>query len=860
MSIYASNPAIPVARDRAAPAAKASRQAGDAGPSVATRALFLALGYVVVTGALLAGLLVQLRDEAVNASERELSAFAQLTAGHTFEVALDLEQRLKLAEVTLSIAASASSATQEAIGPMLQEVVRNGRALKDILVVDDKGRVIYQAGGRGDIGLDWSGQALFAQFQKSGTATFAFGAPLKRNGSAAPNEWVLPVAHAWRKSGGGLAGVIVGLMDPMFFDKAWTLDSEIAGLSIALAAPDGTVFMRRPLADGMMGRSLTGLQASNHPTLEAAGTLQVTDSSSRQLELEAYRRVAAYPDLLIFVSQPMDVVLSGWRRIAWIAGSSWVVASAALALLGAWLAREMKARGALERRYFALFNSIPHPVVVSDGETGRLLAFNDAAVEQYGWSPLPASAGPVAAPRLPREFDVIANARADLSHDVARLIQDQHHRNAQGAALDVELTVRLIDFNRRPAILTVVVDVTERHRAQQARRAAEEQLRQSQKMDALGQLTGGIAHDFNNVLMIIMDGVEELSERSDLAEEARKGLDRIADSSRRAEELTRQMLAFSSKQPLRPRPTNVNDLVVDTGKLLRRTLGGQIEIESILADELWAVDIEAVQLETSLVNLCLNAREAIPKGGRVLIETANVVLDRAEASDMHGAQPGEFVLVTVSDTGHGILPEHLDQIFEPFFTTKASGKGSGLGLSMVYGFVKQSNGHLAVASEVDHGTSFRIYLPRRIGAAALAGEQKTAAVTGGNERVLVVEDDALVRSSVVRQLRSLGYRVSEAADGATGLAAFETATAPYDLLLSDVIMPGALSGKALGDEVGRRWPNTGLLFMSGYTGNVLGDTSIDIQLLAKPFRKGDLAQAVERALDKRSHQANEASP
>jgi signal transduction histidine kinase/ActR/RegA family two-component response regulator len=498
----------------------------------------------------------------------------------------------------------------------------------------------------------------------------------------------------------------------------------------------------------------------------------------------------------------------------------------------------------LENRYQALFDSIPQPVIVSDTGSGRIRAFNAAAMQQYGAA---MGDGP-----LPDDFAVLARRRQEFTPATAVLIRDQRHRNRDGAEVDVELTVRQIDYDGRPALLTVAADVSDRMRAESERRTAEEQLRQSQKMEVLGQLTGGIAHDFNNMLMVIIDGVDELADRDSLDGEMRKSLQRVAASAERAEDLTRQMLAFSRKQPLRPRPTNVNDLVTDTGKLLRRALGEQVEIDSILADELWTVDVDRAQLETALVNLCLNARDAMPKGGRVLVETRNIVVDAALAAHEPGLAAGDHVLITVSDTGHGILPQHADKVFEPFFTTKASGKGSGLGLSMVYGFIKQSRGHIAFSSEVDRGTAFRIYLPRSAAELADGALRRPAEMTGGSERLLVVEDDPQVRASVVRQLHSLGYAVSQAGDGVAGLSAVTEAARPFDLLLTDVVMPGPMNGKALADEVGRRSPATRVVFMSGYTDNILlsrGSIDAGVRLLNKPFRKSDLARMIREALE-----------
>jgi len=816
-------------------------RAGDT--NLARRTVFFAIAYVIVTGGLLAALLLQVRNETIAASKRELAAFAQLTAGHTFELAISIEEALKFSEETLSVATDSGVVDQESIRAMLREVTANARGLKDILVLDAKGKVIYQGNGTDSVGLDRSDQPYFLQYQKDPALKFDVSVPARRRTAAGSSEWFIPVTHAWRRSG-QLAGVIVGIMDPQIFDKAWTFDAEIEGLGIALATADGILIMRRPFVAEMMGRSV----AIPGALTGTADALQVKSPFDGEEQLLAYRRVAAYPNLLTLVSQPMNVVLASWLRLVWIVGSCWLLASLALGGLVLWLSAVRKARGALEGRYRALFDSIPYPVIVSDNETLRVLAVNRAAEEQYSWAQTGAAAE---APYLPEDFSILAAKRSEFSKDKATLIQEQWHRGRDGAAVDVELTVRLIDYDARAAALTIAIDVTERLRAERAHRAAEEQLRQSQKMDVLGQLTGGIAHDFNNMLMVIMNSVDALAENTALDVEAKQQLDRIAHSTQRAEDLTRQMLAFSRKQPLRPRATDANDLVVETGKLLRRTLGEQIEVDSVLADDLWAVEVDRAQLATSLVNLCLNARDAMPKGGRVLIETQNVELDNQQAAQIPDAAPGSYVVISVSDTGHGILPKDLPRVFEPFFTTKLDGKSSGLGLSMVYGFIRQSNGYIKVDSEVDRGTKIGIYLPRHLEKVQEAPSHEALSDAGGTERVLVVEDDPQVRGSVVRQLTSLGYDVSHASDGAFGVAAFDTARQPFDLLLTDIGLPG-MNGKVLADEISRRWPKTKIVFMSGYADNALiyqGRIASDVRLLSKPFRKRDLAQVLRQALD-----------
>jgi len=389
--------------------------------------------------------------------------------------------------------------------------------------------------------------------------------------------------------------------------------------------------------------------------------------------------------------------------------------------------------------------------------------------------------------------------------------------------------------------------ITEEKKAAAELAAAQEALRQAQKMEAVGQLTGGIAHDFNNILMVVMANVDALEEDRRLDPALRDPIKGIGSAAERAAGLTRQLLAFSRKQVLQPQRTNINDLVTITGELLRRTLGEQVEIDSVLADDLWPVDVDRAQLEAALVNLSINARDAMPSGGRLLIETRNTAFDAEYAARHPDAAAGDYVMLAVTDTGSGIPPEALDRVFEPFFTTKEVGKGTGLGLSMVYGFIKQSQGHIGVYSEVGRGTSIKLYLPRSSGQPEDVPLEALPPMHGGNRRILVAEDDPHVRLGVVNQLRGLGHTVSEAPSGLAAMEAFEAAREPYDLLLTDVIMPGPMNGKDLADEVARRWPATKIVFMSGYPENatvhqkLLGPGAV---LLSKPFRKSDLARVL----------------
>jgi PAS domain S-box-containing protein len=382
------------------------------------------------------------------------------------------------------------------------------------------------------------------------------------------------------------------------------------------------------------------------------------------------------------------------------------------------------------------------------------------------------------------------------------------------------------------------------------RRTEDEQLRMSQKMEAIGQLTGGVAHDFNNMLTVITGTVDILADGVAGDPKLAATVKLIDDAATRSVEMTQRLLAFARKQPLQPYKTDVNTLIVDAAKLLRQTLGEQIEIESILQDDLSPVLIDTSQLTTALLNLALNARDAMPYGGKLMLETCDVHLDEAYARANRDVRPGQYVMVAVTDTGRGIPAAIRDKVFEPFFTTKGPGKGTGLGLSMVYGFVKQSGGHIKVYSEEGQGTTIKIYLPPARETDQALGITPVASIEGGQETILIVEDDALVRNFVTSQLNSLGYTTLVASNAAEALALIEQGAA-LDLLFTDVVMPGAMNGRQLAEEVVKRRPSVKVLFTSGYTENAIfhhGRLDPDIILLPKPYRKSDLARVVRVAI------------
>ena len=390
--------------------------------------------------------------------------------------------------------------------------------------------------------------------------------------------------------------------------------------------------------------------------------------------------------------------------------------------------------------------------------------------------------------------------------------------------------------------------------AVEARLKSERALHQAQKMEAVGQLTGGIAHDFNNMLSVIVSSLGLLERRLANGEDVSRFVSAAKEGANRAADLTRRLLSFSRQQTLAPEAINANQMVADMSELLRRTLGEPVQLETVLAGGLWQVHADRNLLESAILNLAINARDAMPDGGRLTIETANCHLDEAYAAEQAIAS-GQYVMVAVTDTGTGMTPNVMAKAFEPFFTTKGVGKGTGLGLSQVFGFVKQSNGHIKIYSEVDHGTTMKIYLPRFYGAPEGSKPQtkELLALASGREVILLVEDDAQVLSLTAQTLGDLGYEVIETRNAAEALEAL-SAHPEIRLLYTDLVMPD-MNGRALADEARRRRPDLKILFTTGYARNAIVHNGIldpDMNLLQKPASMQHLAGKVREVLNSKS--------
>jgi PAS domain S-box-containing protein len=483
-------------------------------------------------------------------------------------------------------------------------------------------------------------------------------------------------------------------------------------------------------------------------------------------------------------------------------------------------------------------------------DSGEIIEWNPQAEAIFGWTREEALGQPATSLFLAGESQPHYPAmieRAQRSPD-ASVSGERFELNAvrkDGRPIKVEVSLTALRRRDGYVFNGFIQDLTDKI-------AAEEQLRHAQKMEAVGQLTGGIAHDFNNMLTVITGTIEILSDGLADRPQLQAITRLIGEAADRGAELTGRLLAFARKQPLQPREVDIGAFLLETTKLMRPALGEHIEILCQPSDQVWPALVDPGQLSSAMLNLAINARDAMPNGGRLTLETKNVVLDESYANLNADVRPGNYVMIAISDSGTGIPEEMRDKIFEPFFSTKPAGQGTGLGLSMVYGFIKQSNGHIKIYSEAGQGTTFRLYLPQAGAAAADQSAEVEADVhyESNNESILVVEDDPLVREYVITQLHSLGYRTI-AADGATEALRIVDAGAEFDLLFTDVIMPGPMNGPLLAKEVAKRRSPLKVLYTSGYTENAIihhGRLDPGVLLLAKPYRKSELARMLRIAL------------
>lgn len=658
----------------------------------------------------------------------------------------------------------------------------------------------------------------------------------------------------------GFAGVIAISVNPDFFAEFF---KQLVARSLdaaTLLRADGTILARYP----PVPTTPRGLIQGNS-FLEAVvrspdrGVFEAPAAAEGEQRIVAYRKLPQQP-IYILASINNSTVIAAWR--ATISTYLLYGVPATLGLIGLALTAIHRARkeGQALRQLAEktqerdqAWNMAQDLLIIAD-QDGTIRAVNHAWKAILGWN----------------DTELIGKSALDLVHPADK---ESGHTAIAHVALDAsgrhENRYRHKDGSYRWISWSTARDgdriyasgrnISAEKEAGLALEKAEAQLRQSQKMEAVGQLTGGIAHDFNNLLTVVIGNLDMLRRRLDENADARtnRHLTNALEGARRAAQLTQRLLAFSRQSPLAPETVDLNKLVSSMSDLLQRTLGENIGVETVLGAGLWRAEVDANQLENAILNLSVNARDAMPDGGKLTIETANTHLDDAYSiSATETIKPGQYVMVCISDTGSGMTPEVQARVFEPFFTTKPVGKGTGLGLAQVYGFVRQSKGHVAIYSEPGEGTTIKLYFPR-----VMAGEERTTnvdrpaepaeAIKGQGETILVVEDDPMVREFTVSVLEEAGYRILAAGDGPEALGLLEQHCADIRLLFTDVVLTGPMNGRQVADEAIKQCPTLKILYTTGYTKNAIihpGRLDEGVELLSKPFQARELLLKVRRML------------
>jgi PAS domain S-box-containing protein len=671
----------------------------------------------------------------------------------------------------------------------------------------------------------------------------------------AGGQMSITVSRALKSPTGEFGGIVMGTLQVGALRDFLRAGASGESGSVALWRNDGTLLLRAPDPNNITGTRygnitlFTQFVGADAPvgSFESIG---ITDGVRRHV---SYRMLSALP-LTITVARAYDDLLELWRRNAWSYASIAAVLNVLILGLGGFLALEMNRRQRSEqvaRDGEQLIRLVADnvPMLIAYIDRNQRYRFVNRVTERWMNRTASDFIGRTVSEMLPAAFR--ARSKPHIEAALAGEGKTFEEMRTYGDGVERWANVNYVPVTEGAGgYLVVVADITGRKRSERRLREHEEQLRQSQKMEVVGQLTGGIAHDFNNLLGVVLGNLDLLDGMLPDHPDAQRVLRRAIDAVERGGSLTRQLLAFSRKQMLQPRAIQLETLLTELAHLLRRSLGESVEIETTASDDLWPCLADPSQLETAILNLALNARDAMPKGGRLSITAENFAIGGADAAQFADVRAGDYLQVSISDTGVGMTPEVAARAFEPFFTTKEVGKGSGLGLSMVYGFVKQSGGHVRLYSEPGMGTTVKLFLPRadRTAPTARAHAAETPAF-GGGELVLVVEDNIPLRQIAVTTLEKLGYRTAEAgsAEEALGVLEMEPDVA---LLFTDIVLPGGRNGFEIAAEARRRDPKLKVLFASGHPN--IGDAAHGAPdgaiVMPKPFRAADLARHVKAAL------------
>jgi signal transduction histidine kinase len=870
--------------------------------------LRLSIGaYLIAFNAVLAGLVLAIlvaeigydRARTINEFVREIDNVSDVLSGHMRESFGVIDQALLgMAEIL---------ATENMDDPtnarfFFQRLVERQRltfGTYAYYLLDPDGRLRYVSSTPKAEPVDFSPLPSF-QVHRENSPGLYIGAPTHGTYGDAAGKWVVHVTRRISRADGRFAGVVGAIL---------SLDDLRQGLSQLNVGPDGAIgvfradgilLTRHPVREEVIGRSYQSSPLfSEHVAQRPNGMAPMRYYSDGVMRYTSYRTVEARP-LVVSVAASEQDMLSAWRERTLVAVAT---ALFLIALLGAAtvvahrvLRRRESEQRANSARLSKLAEAAAELASISDldsllrrsTETARALIGCHQAMttvteggrarhtlsvsEKYAaWDRPDGDTGDVYGFVFERNQPVRLTQAELENHPVWRDLRGGSENSPPlrgwlsvplfGQDGSVLGRIRLSDRDAGDfteddeAILVQIANVTsaaiENIRMAARERESAVQLRQAQKMESLGQLTGGVAHDFNNLLTVILGNADLLVEELDgTTPRQRTNAEMIQRAAERAADLTKRLLAFSRRQVLQPAEIDANALLTGMEGLLRRSLGAHVEVRFSLAADLWLTLADPSQTEIAILNLAINARDAMPDGGLLTISTANVQID-LPAGPEGEAVSGPYVMISVRDAGTGMPPEVLARAVEPFFTTKEAGKGSGLGLSMVYGFAQQSAGHMRIESQPGRGTTVRLYLPQAVGTTAtIASVVAPGEMPRGSERILLVEDDPLVRGYIEGTLRDLGYTVVGTGAGREALEKLDAGLA-FDILVTDVILPGGMSGPMIAAEVRKRRAGIKVLYISGYTGDAMqndGRVAPDSVFLGKPFRQEDLARKLREAL------------
>ncbi|MFN4283404.1 MAG: ATP-binding protein [Alphaproteobacteria bacterium] len=835
---------------------------------ISANSLFaLNVGLVALLIAMVGGVIWFERDQAVQQAARNARNLADVLAAQTRENFQAIDQSLLAIIERLQADNIADDSQIEPTYQLLYDSFRTApNGVMFYFVLGPDGRTLNSSLTPDRDLTDPSDREGFIVQRDDYKLGFNIGRTVRGRLPPMAGRWIFTVSRRFVKSDGSFGGIVAATIAvdrlAVLYDA---LNVGEDGL-VTLFHRDGYVLARSPADERAVGQDLSsGPLFRNGLSRSDAGWMISTSPADHTTRVLGFHALQEFP-LAVVVGLSQERELTAWKRYATIGGGATLAVAALILLLLTVMQRRIRQSLRDEDRYVEAELRRKDEL---EGYSRQLLKAQELA-NMGNWRLELGAKEMQVSPMLQRiagraetGVDPVEEA-ANVIHpeDKPRLMAMQEVALKSGEPQQIEYRIVRPDGAIRHlwsevrsergetgapiALFGIVQDITER-------KTTEEQLRQSQKMETIGHLTGGVAHDFNNLLMVIMGNLDLLLERMQDDADTAAIVNSAITATERGASLTRQLLAYARRQPLAPRELDVNAAIQGLSRLLRRTLGEQVEIETILGGGLWHAMADATQVENAVINLAINARDAMPNGGKLTLETANAAFDEDYIGLNDEVAPGQYVMIAVTDTGTGMPADVAARAFEPFFTTKPVGRGTGLGLSMVYGFAKQSGGHAKIYTEPGHGTTVKLYLPRaRVAADAAPPAPAAAPDRAAGETILVVEDDELVRGTVERMLKELGFKTILAATAEEALPILESGR-PFDLLFTDVVLPGKMGGRELSERAHALRPGLPVIFSSGYTQNSIihqGRLDADIELLSKPYKKQDLARRLRAVLDR----------